>query len=398
MRPPGSGASAEKVSTFRRHLHRTLEKGETVELSAWGPVACRNTLQAFATCPKAVEFQLDWMTKESEKERCLHFIAKSFLPWEEYLQTRIMNTKSIPVKAETRAPALARSICSVLESAPPESQAMRVYASLEDEAAVAVLAKGLASAPGLHPFKGLKCICNIVMPMEHPVSRLFTYVTFRDEVAVPKVSYKEFQVYPSGNIDEEAKRRFTASVQDRLHMGYEVKMSCRAAADVMQAIRSFCLLKGHVAEFRVSWTSLNPVANDQQTSKSSSSARALWVQAVRGPSWEDFNSIDFSNSRLLKATATTPVGKLAYATIAEVRLHGAVSIHCFSDNLDNVNAVMKALATVSSISGKQFRCFPSFGRTAPVGDPVLRVYVLRHHGSIESAGDRDKNKSEPSYA
>ena len=258
MRPPGGGASAEKVSTFRSHLHRTLEKGERVELSAWGAPASQNTIQAFATCSKAVQFQVRWQQKESEKERCLHFIAKCFLPWEEYLQNRIMNTKSILVQAETRPLDLARSIASVLhKDTSAESRAVRVYAPLSDEAAVHVLAKGLASASSLHPFKSLNSVCNIVTPMDDPTSRLFAYLTFADQEAAPEIGagVKVFHAYPPANADQETARRFIATVQDRLQMGNEVKMNCRGPDAVMHAIQSFCLLKGHVAEFRVAWAS-----------------------------------------------------------------------------------------------------------------------------------------------
>lgn len=392
MRPPGGGASTEKVSTFRNHLHRTLEKGERVELSAWGAPASQNTIHAFATCSKAVQFQVRWQQKESVKEHCLHFIAKCFLPWEEYLQNRIMNTKSIPVQAETRPLDLARSIASVLQRNTSESRAVRVYAPLADEAAVHVLAKGLASAPSLHPFKSLKTVCNIVTPMDDPTSRLFAYLTFAEQEDVPDAGagIKVFHAYPPGNADQDTAFRFISAVQDRLQMGNEVKMNCRGPDAVMHAIRSFCLLKGHVAEFRVAWASAD---TPEETSKSSA-ARALLVEAVRGPSWQEFNSIDFNQTHLLKVSGETPVGKLAYAVIAEVRAKGAVSVHCYSDNKYSVGVLMKALATVRSISGKQVRSIPSYGRARHKGSPVLRVYVQRcQHSLPESADEGTDRKS-----
>ena len=392
MRPPGGGASAEKVSTFRSHLHRTLEKGERVELSAWGAPASQNTIQAFATCSKAVQFQVRWQQKESEKERCLHFIAKCFLPWEEYLQNRIMNTKSILVQAETRPLDLARSIASVLhKDTSAESRAVRVYAPLSDEAAVHVLAKGLASASSLHPFKSLNSVCNIVTPMDDPTSRLFAYLTFADQEAAPEIGagVKVFHAYPPANADQETARRFIATVQDRLQMGNEVKMNCRGPDAVMHAIQSFCLLKGHVAEFRVAWASAD---TPDKTSKSSA-ARALQVEAVRGPSWQEFNAIDFSQTHVLFVSGQTPVGKLAYAVIAEVKAKGAVSVHCYSDNKYSIGVVMKALATVWSISGKQVRSIPSYGRAGPKGSPVLRVYVQRFQHSLPESANEETERA-----
>ena len=391
MRPPGGGASTEKVSTFRNHLHRTLEKGERVELSAWGAPASQNTIHAFATCSKAVQFQVRWQQKESVKEHCLHFIAKCFLPWEEYLQNRIMNTKSIPVQAETRPLDLARSIASVLQRNTSESRAVRVYAPLADEAAVHILAKGLASAPSLHPFKSLKTVCNIVTPMDDPTSRLFAYLTFAEQEDVPDAGagIKVFHAYPPGNADQDTAFRFISAVQDRLQMGNEVKMNCRGPDAVMHAIRSFCLLKGHVAEFRVAWASAD---TPEETSKSSA-ARALLVEAVRGPSWQEFNSIDFNQTHLLKVSGETPVGKLAYAVIAEVRAKGAVSVHCYSDNKYSVGVLMKALATVRSISGKQVRSIPSYGRARHKGSPVLRVYVQRCQHSLPESADEETEKA-----
>ena len=394
MRPPGSGASVEKVSTFRHHLHRTLEKGETVELAAWGVAASQNTMEAFATCSKAIEFQVKWQAKDSEKERCLHFTAKTFLPWEEYLQSRIMNTKSIPVQSETRAVALARSICSILQASPPESRALRVYTPLSDEAAMHVLAKGLATAPGLHPFKTLKCVCNVVTPIGDQISRLFAYLTFADDQALPDVNYKEFNAYPPSNPDQESQRRFATSVQDRLQMGYNVKMNCRGPAAVTHAIQSLCQMKGHTAQFRVNWDAADTINGSQGVSDSmgSSAARALRIQAVRGPSWAEFNSIDFSRTQLLFVNAKTPVGKLAYAIIAEVRQKEAVSLHGYSDSKDAVSVLIKALATVRSISGKQVSCVPSYGRAGAEDRPVLRVYVQRYKTGRSDAEPRNQKK------
>ena len=70
--------------------------------------------------------------------------------------------------------------------------------------------------------------------------------------------------------------------------------------------------------FRVAWASAD---TPDKTSKSSA-ARALQVEAVRGPSWQEFNAIDFSQTHVLFVSGQTPVGKLAYAVIAEVKAKG----------------------------------------------------------------------------
>ena len=361
-----------------------------MELSAWGAAATRNTLQALATGSKAYRFQVRWQ-EESEKERCLQFVAEAFLPWEDYLRSRIMNTRSISVQAETRGAALARSICSALQAAPPESRAIRVYASLEDEAAMAILAKGLASSPDLYPFKALRCICNVVTPMDHPVSRLIAYLTFSDHQAVPEASPKEFHAYPPADASSEAHRRFAAAVQDRLQMGYNVKMNCRGPEAVVNALRAFCLLKVHVAEFRVRWDLAEAGRGDRSSEDAATSqARALEVEAVRGPTWQEFNSIDFQKTGMLKVSAKTPIGKLAYAAVEEVRQKGAVSLHCYSDNKEATAVLMKALATVRSLSGKQFCCFPSFGRAGE--NPVLRVYARRRQPGAGGEDDQTAEK------
>eukprot|EP00931_Biecheleriopsis_adriatica_P117787 TRINITY_DN93273_c0_g1_i1.p1 TRINITY_DN93273_c0_g1~~TRINITY_DN93273_c0_g1_i1.p1 ORF type:complete len:424 (-),score=66.40 TRINITY_DN93273_c0_g1_i1:15-1286(-) len=395
LRPPGNGASQEKIARFRLHLDRTLERGQTVELPSWGPAALCHALQALSTATKSVEFEVHWsgLGRAAGDHRSLRFVASSGKPWEDYLKGRLMNTQGLFVQPTTKAVQLTRAIAKALQAAPADAAAIRVNTFMDDAASVSVLVKALASAPTVYPYHKLRCVANIVRPMEDPRSRVIVYVQGEATERPPDPTGAVFQAMPPGaNAESPSLQRFYASVQDRLHRGDQVTIECRGPDAVLQAVRSLCLLQGHVAKFTVSWTSPGESQDKggakQQTSQTSqTSLNVLRMQAERGQTWESFNSTDFRSTHRLLATPGSPVEKLAWAAIAEVRKEGAVSLHCYSDNKDSVNTLLKAIATVPRLTGGQsLVCTPSFGRSGPGKNPVLRVFVQRKR--VDSRSDR----------
>ncbi|CAE8622316.1 unnamed protein product, partial [Polarella glacialis] len=409
LRPPGTGASEEKVKKFCLHLDRTLERGEDVDLSVWGPAAVKTAVQGLSLGTKSMEFQVSWdgTGRPSGGHRSLRFEATSGLTWEEYLRTRKKNTQGLFVQPETKALQLARAIAKGLQASIDQPRAVRVHTFLDDEASVTILAKALASAPTVYPYHRLKCTANVVRPMEDPRSRVIVYV-LGEALGEPPVraTGASFEAMPPG-ADAEADhlRRFNEAVQDRLHRGDEVSMESRGPDAVLHAVRSLCLLQGHAAAFRVHWSDYKRAVSPDGTSSSASTpsssssaagtprgtggkgtASVLKIEALRGPTWEEFNATDFSKTGLLLASEKSPVQKLAWAAVAEVRRHGAVSVHCYSDNKDAVNVAMKALATVPRLTGGQrLVIIPSFGRVGQRKDPVIRF-----HARLDRLSPEDK--------
>eukprot|EP00930_Biecheleria_cincta_P056889 TRINITY_DN42905_c0_g1_i1.p1 TRINITY_DN42905_c0_g1~~TRINITY_DN42905_c0_g1_i1.p1 ORF type:complete len:473 (-),score=72.39 TRINITY_DN42905_c0_g1_i1:96-1514(-) len=380
LRPPGSGSSEEKAQKFFVHLDRTLELGETVELSAWGNTAVRNVLRAFVAATKSVKFQVSWdsLGRGTESHRSLRFVVASGLPWEKYLENRSKNTQGLFVQGKTKHLQLARSVAKALEAAPPEdAKAIRVHTFLDDENAVGNLVKGLASASAVYPYHELSCVANAVCPLEDPRERLFVYVTGTASGIQPSITGASFQAMPPGiGAEPEHVRKFNEAVQDRLHRGDRVTMECRGPDAVLHCVRSLCLLQGHAASFRVSWAAISRVSNKTEISKRDQGMNVLQVQAERGPTWDDFNATNFTKTDRLVVAPASHVQALAWAAVKEVRRDGAVSLHCYSDNTSSVNVLMKAIATVPPLTGGQkLICIPSFGRVGARKDPVLRVYV-----------------------
>ncbi|CAJ1383373.1 unnamed protein product [Effrenium voratum] len=383
LRPPGGYASDEKAHSFRMYIHRTVEKDQRVRMSPWGDAAIRNSLQALATAPKAVSFEVERI-KSSEEEVHLVFESAGSSPWQEYLENRIMNTKRLAVTADTQAVKLARDLVSMLQAAAKDEQAVQAFAFWDDDAALVALAKGVAAVSSLYPFKRLTCVANVVNPMDDPRGRLFVYATFGEPVEPLPKSGQVFHAYPPGSkADPAVLKRFYASVEDRLHQGSHVHMLCLGTDAIMHSIRALCLVKGFTADLVVQWAPgiKGEGAGSASQSKASQVPRAVRLKATRGQTWEEFNATDFSKTSLRKVKSTTEVGKLAYAAVAEVRQHEAVAIHCFSDDKAAVTVAMKALAAVPTVTGgKKLVCVPSFGRAGPDQRPVLRLYAKRYRG------------------
>lgn len=370
--PPGRGSSAEKITNFKQRLHRTVDNKETIEISPWGAEAIRNSMQALASAPKAVSFEVERRMK-AENEEHVHFKSLGVSEWKAYLQSRITNTRILQVTNESQANRLARDVATMLQVAPDDARAIRAFALWDDDAAIEVLVHGLAAVPSLYPFKKLACVANVVNPVDDPRSRLFVHATFGEALAPPALTERVFQAYPPGfNPDAAALKRFNASVEDKIHQGLRVHMDVRGSSALMHVIRALCSVKGYTAEFRVD--SVLDKKGDQPF-------RALRFKATRGQSWDEFNATDFTKTSLLKATSRSPVDKLSYAAVAEVRLHQAVAIHCYSDDEEAVSRAIKALAAVPRLtSGKKLCCVPSFGRAGPDRKPVLRLYLRRYVG------------------
>lgn len=368
--PPGKGSSAEKVAAFKNYLHRTVEKEkETIEMSPWGAEAVGHALKALATAPKSVSFEVERVSKEESTN--VHFKSLGVAPWEEYLESRLMNTRLLAVTNESQVLKLARDVTNALQNAPDNAKAVRAFALWDDEAAIDVLVAGLAAVPSLYPFKKLSCVANVIHPADDPRGRLFVYATFGAAAAPQPLTEKVFQAYPPGADPDSAKLgKFIAAVEDRIHQGDRVHMDGNGPDRIMNVVRALCYIKGFTAEFRVEWWK-NTTGNKQ--------GKVLRFKARRGQSWDEFNAIDFTETSLLKATSKTPVDKLSYAALAEVKRHQAVAIHCFSDDKEAVAVAIKALAAVPRVTdGSKLYCVPSFGRAGPDRKPVLRLYLRRY--------------------
>lgn len=81
---------------------------------------------------------------------------------EDYLPTRVMNSRSLAVTEETSAVKLSRDLVSALQLAPEGEQAVRAFGLWDDETGINVLVKALAMAPSLYPFKKLRCVAKLL--------------------------------------------------------------------------------------------------------------------------------------------------------------------------------------------------------------------------------------------
>ncbi|CAK9028032.1 unnamed protein product [Durusdinium trenchii] len=386
--PPGHAAPAEKVSAFRGYLHRTVEKKQPLEILPWGPEAVRNSLQLLASAPAAVCFEVEGRKGGSEKELQFHFRSLDILTWEDYLPTRVMNSRSLAVTEETSAVKLSRDLVSALQLAPEGEQAVRAFGLWDDETGINVLVKALAMAPSLYPFKKLRCVANVVNPVDDPRSRIFLYLTFGAFVDPPSLSDRSFVAYPPGKEpDPAALKRFYAAVQDQIHQGNRVQMDCMGADAILHAVRALSLVKGFTAEFRVEVTG-KAKPQEQSGSEFRPSRSKIRFRAWRGQTWDDFNAIDFAQTSKRIAREQTPIDKLGWAVLAEVRKSKAVALHCFSDETNAVAVAIRALAALPRLtSGRRFYAVPSFGRAGADQRPVLRFYVRRFRGAGEADGD-----------
>ncbi|CAE8585950.1 unnamed protein product, partial [Polarella glacialis] len=98
-----------------------------------------------------------------------------------------------------------------------------------------------------------------------------------------------------------------------------------------------------------------------------------------GPSWTEFNAIDFSKTERLNSGEKSDVKALARAIGNEISRKGGVALHAYLDSRPAVSTALKALASVPvEHSGKRVSFVPSLGLAKdPDGKPVgsLRLYV-----------------------
>lgn len=177
---------------------------------------------------------------------------------------------------------------------------------------------------------------------------------------------EDFIAYPP-KADEQVPK-FDQSVHQRLGFGQAVVMECRGWHATRNAVLALATVKTRAAVFEV-------------RPSGGSSVRSLRIRAVRGPTWERFNSTDFTRTNRLKAGETSDIKVLARALGAEVKKLGAVALHAFADVHGSVSNALLALAFVpQEAPGLEVRAIASLGVNKGggtlAGRRTLRLYVM----------------------
>lgn len=376
LQAPEPDATPERVEEFVQRVHRSLfEAGEEMQFQARGPRAVQRSLKALSEGPRAAVFSVSWAGTAVESGgngRFLHFAARAGLKWEDYWRSRLQHTAGLFVERNSPVLALAQNV--VREE--KRQGGVRIHAEIDDEVAVNVLAKALATAPLVYTKQGprtFRCTPNIAKAGDS--DRLFVYVEGAEpdgDRQLPPPTGATFQaMVPGSGAERDAVRRFFAAVHDRLFRGDEVAMECHSVPALEHAMRALCLLKERTAEVEAEWA-------ERRAGSGGNRGKVLALRARRGVTWEAFNAADAKRFRLLFATKATDVKKLAYAIAKEVRSNGGVAVHTYSDNPAAINTVASALATVPLVTGgERVCCVPSFGHAGEKRHPTLRLSVRR---------------------
>lgn len=408
--PPGAGADDRKVERFSWHVRRTLGLGEVVELDARGPRAVMNALRAMASGDHCTEFEVSW--EGDGGTRHLRFVARArAVPAALDSQRKGNASSELVASGKGTVLQLARALSS--------EEARRGFACVaareDDEAALNILAKALATAPSTgRVCRQLRCFPEFIQGPGGP--RLLVYLQGAP-AELPKRSGVTFTAVPPGaGADRAYTLRFFAATHDRLRRGDDVQMECRGPNAVWHSVRAFSELSGHTVDVEASWCqrpvkvalqrragarpdsasetrpearteamvkdppqTLGKDGNEAATEKKEQHfLNVIAFQGRRGVAYEKFNAIDFTETRRLLVAGTSNVRTLAWAIVKEVRQRKGVAVHAYADDRASVNIAVKALATVPRLTGgAHFSFVPSLGSSKGPGKQVLRLYVRR---------------------
>lgn len=395
--PPGAGADDRKVERFSWHVRRTLGLGEVVELNARGPRAVMNALRAMASGDHRTEFETTWSGEGGT--RYLRFVARVGTVPDGFASQRIGSMSSALVATgKSTVLQLARALS--LEEG--KKGFAFVAAREDDEVALNILAKALATAPSTgRECKRFQCFPEFT---GSPGStRLLVYLCGAP-AQLPERSGATFTAVPPGvGADRSYTLRFVTATHDRLRRGDDVQMECRGPDAVWHSLRALSELPGHTTEVEVSWcrrpAKAGPNVRAEVATESTSEVKpqvgtddrrgvdgsdgqrvlnVIALRARRGESYKEFNSTVFAETRRLLVASTTDVRTLAWAIVKEVRRRKAVAVHAYGNDRASVNIAVKALATVPRLTdGSRLSFVPSLGSSKGPGKQVLRLYVQK---------------------
>lgn len=400
--PPGAGADDRKVERFFWHVRRTLGLGEVVELDARGPRAVMNALRALASGDQRTEFQVSW---EGDKgTRHLRFVARArAMPAGLVSQMKGSASSELVASGKSSVLQLARA----LSSDEARRGFARVAAREDDEIALNILAKALATAPSTgRECRQLRCFPKFNQGPGGP--RLLVYFQGAPFSELPKSTGVTFIAVPPGaGADRAYTLRFLAATHDRLRRGDDVQMECRGPNAVWHSVRAFSELSGQTVDVEASWfqrpvkaalqrrggarlesvLEIRPEVRTEAVAKDGNEVavadkqhflNVVALQGRRGVPYEKFNAIDFTETRRLLVAGTSHVRSLAWAVVKEVRQRKGVAVHAYADDRASVNIAVKALATVPRLTGGARLFFvPSLGSSKGPGKQVLRLYVRK---------------------
>lgn len=375
--PPGVDATRGQVEVFTRLVSKALEAGCIVELTATGKCAMHNSLRALSVGGGATRFQVCWASTHNATEVADTEVSVGVLH-----ETR-RQLRLVALRASVGEDLGLEGGGGIFVSSRAEiSQLTRKFATdictggcvvaqtyVDSSNAMSTLLQSLASVPASCNDQPLSCAVMAVRLGGESRTRAFVRAVEvvpigRGEGDTNNNSLgQHFRAFPPGRgADSAASERFDHSVSQRLGHGQTVLMECRGKKAVLGAIMALARARGRTAEFEVHWTQSSTLSASK-SADASAVARSIQIRANRGPTWPEFNSTVFSNTRLLKANATTPVTGLARAIGSDVKSLGGVAVHAFADDGTAVSAVVKSFATVPLVhNGQRVMCVASLGR------------------------------------
>jgi len=380
LRPPGAAAAATAAEGFARRVSQTLNQGSEVEIApVAGGASLWHCLRALVVGARAPDFEASFMEPGGLREgggeggQELRIVARSGGAWEDFSWD---TSCGFFVSNSTPALPLARKLAMELR----KGQHATLHAYADAASAVATILRAVATVPRLEGGAPLTCTAGGLEQHGESV-RVVVHARKMPELEAAPLPREEFLAWtPSAGADEETRRRFANSVRQRLETGWSVAMVCRGAESAQHATSALASVSGRTAEFEVWW------ADGLARPGSAVVPRELQLRAASGTSWSEFNTTDFSRTKLLRSSAESKVRTLAQLVGSRVKHDGAVALHAYADDSQAVSRALKALASVPvEHPGFCVRAVPSFG-WASAGDHSggrrrsLRLYVRRGRG------------------
>mmetsp|Transcript_57087 Transcript_57087/g.124906 ORF Transcript_57087/g.124906 Transcript_57087/m.124906 type:complete len:463 (-) Transcript_57087:426-1814(-) len=343
VKDSGKKVTQEEVDDFTALVARHLLDGNKVKLALPSNALKSLALRALCGGASSADFRLRFNT--TSEGRTMELQANPGKPWKEISSD--LNDATF-VANTTEASKLSQRLSVELQ----KKNHVILHTWADADTAQATILEAILYT-GRHKGFTLRCVAQSIRNEAEGTPRLLVHV--HKETNPTNSHERAFIAYPPGrNATKDYVTKFRATVKSRLTQGQLIEMEARGQVATVHVVQTLATVRQITAKYRLQWVN----AYTKGESKGSP-YRAIRFCAGAGPTWDEFNEMDFSQYTLLHSSARIP--DLAKAISHHVHKNGGVTFHVPEDDHEGIVNVVKAITTVQGLGGS-LEVISSFGQ------------------------------------